>query len=168
MAKRYPDIGVCIYCGAGSYAPDSKRFLALEHIIPEGLSGDLELPQASCRACERAINPWETRLLKGNFLGARTFLGLETKRPKDRPQKLPLFDSSVKPERKVMVAIADYPFSMMMTQLPEPCALSGLPPQFAAETIWAHFSPHRIVNYYPENMGCVHSELPHSIRRLCM
>jgi len=138
LRKVYDPVGRCIYCGSTKYAPDSARFLATEHIIPEGISGGLELPQASCRRCERAINPWETKLLRGMLLGSRTYLKLETKRPKDRPGALPLFDTSVTPNRKMMVAIADYPISVLLTAYDAPSVLTGLPMKME-ETVWCRF-----------------------------
>ena len=139
LRKLYDPVGRCIYCGATTYAPDSARLLATEHIIPEALSGTRELPQASCRRCERAINPWETKLLLGMLLGSRTHLGLQTKRPKDRPGALPLFDTSVTPNRKMMVAIADYPINVLMTAYDTPSALSGAPFDRPEEAVWCHF-----------------------------
>lgn len=139
LAKRYHGVGLCIYCGSTTYAPDSNRFLGLEHVIPEALSGTLELPEASCRACERAINPWETRLLKGSLMGSRILLGLETKRPKDRPKRLPLFDTRATPNRKVMVDVGDFPVTIMLTAFDGPSALTGVPIQHATEKVWLHF-----------------------------
>lgn len=139
MGTRYPDVGRCIYCGETEYAPDSKRFLGLEHIIPEAISGDLELPQASCYSCERLINPWETRLLRGQLLGARTLLGLDTKRPKDRPTHLPLFDTSVTPNRKVLVDLGDCPVFIMLSTYDDPCAISRVPIEYTESRVWFNF-----------------------------
>lgn len=125
MRKTYPEVGRCIYCGATSYAPDSNRFLAREHIIPEALSGGLELPRASCRSCERKINKWEAMLLRGSLLGCRTYLDLETKRPKDRPRALPLFRPGPDPNPKVMIPIEDYPANLMLMAFDTPRLLSG-------------------------------------------
>lgn len=135
-AKTYAPVGRCIYCGSEHYAPDSTRVLGLEHIIAEALSGRFELPAASCKKCEQAINPWETKLTRGQMWGARTFMGLDTKRPKQRPNKLPLFDTSVVPNRKVMVDLEDCPIFIMQATYDAPCVLSGVPLEFAATKIW--------------------------------
>jgi hypothetical protein len=123
--KLFGPVGRCIYCGATKYAPGSQRPLAREHIIPEGISGDLVLLEASCRRCELKINPWETRLIKGALLGCKTHLGLATKRPSGRPTSLPLFDPRVHrrtgtTERKVMIPIKDYPISVLLVRFDAP------------------------------------------------
>src|ERR1700732_2915190 len=84
--------GRCIYCGSKAYAPGNTRGLGKEHTIPEAISGRLIMLEASCQKCERAINLWETRLLRGALLGCKTHLGLDTKRPSIRPKELFLFD----------------------------------------------------------------------------
>lgn len=140
LRKVYDPVGRCIYCGSTAYAPDSTRFLATEHIIPLALSGTLDLPQASCRRCERIINPWETKLLKGALLGCRTHLGLETRRPKDRPKALPLFDPRMTPDRKMMVPIEDYPASLLLATFDAPHLLTGVifgDDQVAG--VWMHY-----------------------------
>src|SRR3712207_8495388 len=63
----YPPVGRCIYCDAERYAPDSARGLAEEHIIPYGLNGDLVLPEASCRRCERITGRNDSLMLKGEI-----------------------------------------------------------------------------------------------------
>src|SRR3954447_14879910 len=45
--RVYPPVGFCIYCGT------RKGDLRRENIIPFGLGGNLILPKASCRDCER-------------------------------------------------------------------------------------------------------------------
>jgi hypothetical protein len=53
----YAAIKTCIYCGDPIYSHDPsirKHPLGAEHIVAEGLGGTLELPEASCQACEHA------------------------------------------------------------------------------------------------------------------
>jgi hypothetical protein len=137
--ELYPPIGKCIYCGADRYATDSRRFLAPEHIVPFALNGNLVLPQASCRKCERITGRTETLVLKGALLGCRTYLGLQTRSPKERPKALPLFDTTTKPERKVMVEIEDYPISLMLSRLTEPGVGSSGKRRMGQNGIWLHF-----------------------------
>lgn len=132
----YPEINKCIYCGATRYASDSNRFLAPEHIIPFGLNGNLVLPRASCRACERITGRVEALVLRGSLLGCRNYLGLRTRSPKDRPKALPLFDASVTPNRKVMVAIEDYPISLLLMQMEPPAILTGRPANIGHNGAW--------------------------------
>jgi hypothetical protein len=140
MAGRtYEPVGKCIYCGIDRYAPDSTRALGLEHIIPEGLNGELLLPNASCRDCERRINEAEQHLLKGTLLGCRTYLGLRTKRPKDRPEKLPLYDTSVEPPRRVMIPAEDFPACMLLVRLGVPLSLTNGKTQEPHMRPWACF-----------------------------
>lgn len=90
MSAHYPPVGRCIYCGATAFAPDSDRRLAPEHIIPYALGGDVELPEASCRACERVTGNIESIALNSHLLSVRRTLGLHsrTKKSKRKPQKL--------------------------------------------------------------------------------
>ncbi|WP_146770313.1 hypothetical protein [Mesorhizobium hawassense] len=61
-----------------------------EHIIPEAINGSLVLPQAACGRCEGAISKFEQYCMKQTLGPLRYALGLKTKRPKDRPETLPL------------------------------------------------------------------------------
>ena len=125
MPTRFSPAGACIYCGAAMYHPTSSRPLADEHIIPFGLNGDLILPESTCQACERMTGQFEAVVLRGSLLGCRSLLGLQTRRPKDRPKALPLFDTSFTPEKKYMIPIEDYPISLLLMQLDGPPILSG-------------------------------------------
>jgi hypothetical protein len=136
-------VGRCIYCGATKYAPRSQRPLAREHIIPEGISGDLVLLEASCRRCELKINPWETRLIKGALLGCKTHLGLATKRPGERPTSLPLFDPREHRrtgivERKVMIPIKDYPISVLLVKFDTPRIFNPASSHNLMDGAWLH------------------------------
>ncbi|EKS38743.1 hypothetical protein [Afipia clevelandensis] len=133
----YPAANQCIYCGATSYAVDSKRYLAEEHIIPFGLNGNVVIPRASCRRCERITGRTESIVLKGSLLGCRTHLRLQTRLPKDRPKVLPLFDPTTTPNRKVMVDIADYPISLLLMQLDQPAILTRRAADNSTSAVWS-------------------------------
>ncbi len=85
--KVFEPVGRCIYCGGC----ESK--LGDEHIIPQGLGGNMILPAACCDDCGRVIGAQlEGRLLhkiKGMFAAVRLRSGYKSKRPKDRPKSLP-------------------------------------------------------------------------------
>lgn len=143
--EYFGPIGHCIYCGATTYVPGRNQAPAREHIIPEGISGNLVLLEASCQHCERIINPWETRLLKGALLGSKTHLGLTTKRPSERPKELPLFDPRNERrvggrERKVMIPIRDYPISLILARFSAPRLFNpAIPYEILFDGAWIHF-----------------------------
>ncbi|UWU81171.1 HNH endonuclease [Bradyrhizobium huanghuaihaiense] len=117
---RYAPVKHCIYCGDTSYSQRRTK-LGDEHIIPEGLGGDLILPEASCAECERVINRTE-QFCQKNMLGPfRYQADLPTKRPKDRPKTLPaqkiMPDGS---EKTVQIPIAEYPVHLLLPKFPLP------------------------------------------------
>jgi hypothetical protein len=85
--KVFAPVGRCIYCNAHDCN------LGDEHIIPQALGGNMVLPLASCRGCERIIGAGlEGRILhktEGPFAALRLRLDFKFKRPKDRPKALP-------------------------------------------------------------------------------
>jgi hypothetical protein len=85
----YPGAGTCIYCGATRYS-DDREHLGNEHIVPLALGGDWILPRAACGACEGKLNSYEQYCHKLTFGTLRYQLELPTRRPKDRPEVLPL------------------------------------------------------------------------------
>jgi hypothetical protein len=87
MRKRvYPPVGQCIYCLSDSGGPFN-----VEHIIPGGLGGRLELPAASCHDCQRETSALELRVLRLFFGDARAHLGVRREqRRKKWPAKFPI------------------------------------------------------------------------------
>jgi hypothetical protein len=138
---RYPPVGRCIYCGATSYSADSTRPLAEEHIIPFALSGELVLPEASCRACEVAINTFEQPLLKyGALLGACLQLDLKTRNRADRPRTLPIFDVNNEPGKRVSLPLEEHPTDLILPALNPPNILTGAGAlQSNERELWAMF-----------------------------
>jgi hypothetical protein len=86
--KVYPPVGRCIYCLR------TNCDLGDEHIIPQALGGNMILRDASCRECETIIGAgFESRLThktQGMFANLRLRHDYKSKRPKDRPKKLPV------------------------------------------------------------------------------
>lgn len=123
---RYEPVGQCIYCdAAGSSLSD-------EHIIPYGLQGEWVLPQASCSACAKITGRFERTLLRGDWLAARSALGLRTRRPRSRPDNFEMFLRTAGSERKIQApsetnfAIVPLPiFPLPRTMSPEPETLTG-------------------------------------------
>lgn len=78
--RTYARVGRCIYCGA-------TAGLTREHIVPFAISGDLILPDASCKDCSRVTSSLETSLLKDSFGLIRNKYGYRTQNSKKRHNK---------------------------------------------------------------------------------
>lgn len=114
--KVYAAVGRCIYCGTDSYTPETPNKLALEHIIPLSLDGTLELPSASCQACERITGKIEQTVLRGSLWGIREQLGLKSRNKEGRPTTLPIFGvlKEGEPERRFDIPLEDYPTTLLL------------------------------------------------------
>lgn len=140
--KTYSPVSKCIYCGAGTYALNSNRRLAIEHIVPFGLSGTWELPEASCKECERVTGRIESMALNGALNGPRRFLGLKSRTKAEKAAKqLPLFVQVPGGEdQRVMVDVEDHPAWLYFPIFAEPAILSLLrgtsPPADALQGSW--------------------------------
>lgn len=73
--KHGEPIDQCIYCG-------SHAGLSDEHVLPYGLSGDIVLRKASCKACAAETSRLEHKLLRGHWWPYRQILGLKSRRAK--------------------------------------------------------------------------------------
>ncbi len=73
------NIGFCIYCGARFHSETSVKPPAEEHIIPEGLGGNLVIEHASCQRCADKINTFEGKLQKTLFHAPRKQLSIRGK-----------------------------------------------------------------------------------------
>ena len=81
---RYPDVGLCIYCGTTKELED-------EHIVPFGLGGNAVLPMASCRSCAGVTSRFERTVLRGPLRPIRVALGIQSRRKhRGAPTVLPL------------------------------------------------------------------------------
>jgi hypothetical protein len=118
---KYDPVGKCIYCDAPVYStkPGSRTSpFGGEHIIPEGIGGTLELPDASCQTCEDTTG----RLVEGDTLGRtlkalRVFLNLKKAGKGSHPKILPL-EVADQPDgrRRIIpdVPIDIYPIAFML------------------------------------------------------
>jgi hypothetical protein len=155
MTETFPPVRKCIYCDATVYAPDANRKLGDEHIIPLALDGDLVLPEASCRTCERLTGNDEAKLAGGIFLAFRTKHNFPSRsKKKDRPTHLPFFGR----DKRVELKVEDAPINLMMLRFDKPDLLN-LSRDNSSKTrkimLWrnidAEFSPHLAsegVDYY--------------------
>lgn len=118
----YPPVGRCIYCGT------TEGDLRREHIIPFGLGGNLILPKASCRACEKVTGKIEHHVLRHMMGHFRTKVALPTRRPKERPTALPLTTSKPgAPFQTKVVPTTEYPTVISMLRFLMPGLLVGRP-----------------------------------------
>jgi hypothetical protein len=66
----------CIYCGRMPPAV----LLEKEHVIPDGLGGDMVLADASCRSCGHVTSRHETHLMRVLFGDVRAIQGLRSRK----------------------------------------------------------------------------------------
>jgi hypothetical protein len=95
--ESFGPVGFCIYCGARG-AEDNP--ISDEHIIPEGMGGNLVLEMASCQKCAGVISAAEGFCQRNMFPGLRALYDLYGKqRKKTRPLAFPL---TIKTKRKLL------------------------------------------------------------------
>lgn len=101
--KSYPPYGKCIYC-------DGLDALTTEHIVPFGLGGNLELPQASCVRCAAETSKIERAILRGDLRPVRVFRALQSRRKHhDAPSVYPLVVVRGSVEETVDLPLENYP-----------------------------------------------------------
>jgi hypothetical protein len=95
MQKRYPSLGCCIYCGR---QPPTVR-LTEEHVIPQGLRGNITFEGASCgrekswetESCATITGRFEREYVRDAQDGLRTYLGIfGARRRNERRYKIPI------------------------------------------------------------------------------
>ncbi|MDO7837345.1 hypothetical protein Q4610_20065 [Sphingobium sp. HBC34] len=74
--RRYPEVGQCIYC----FKKPPEVVLTDEHIIADGLRGDLLLPKASCVDCAHITGRIEQLLMRRMLEQPRGALGLRSRK----------------------------------------------------------------------------------------
>jgi hypothetical protein len=122
---EYPPVGRCIYCGRDDVE------LTLEHIIPESLDGVLELPDASCAACQKIINRgYEWTIGRTMFGDFRIRHNIRSKRPKaKRPTTIRVeFQKADGSSFTETLSRKDYPAPLFMYKLGAASIMRGLPP----------------------------------------
>lgn len=122
IAHRYAPVGRCIYSRDG--ASHSKPY-DIEHIIPLSMGGRRELPQASCRACARCINRFETRFFRGTMETAREHLGLRGRQKIRHRDRLPV---TLLDGRTVSVPMEVHPSALFFPKLAPPGFMMGMDP----------------------------------------
>ncbi|XSC42109.1 hypothetical protein ACF1BQ_026550 [Bradyrhizobium sp. RDT10] len=125
---EYRPVGRCIYCGSSVYSNKAgirPSPLGAEHVIPEGLDGKLELPEASCHACEAATSRLERDVLLRTIKALRLYLRIRGKRRSSRPATLPLSVSENGVDRVIHMPVEDYPVFLNMPMYGTPGIFTG-------------------------------------------
>jgi len=104
------DVGRCIYCGA--HGPGVK--LQREHIIPYSLGSDTYLKNASCPCCAKITRDIETHVARNIYGHLRIHIGVQTRHPEQRPQKLPIRIVHRGLESRVELPINQHPFFLVL------------------------------------------------------
>jgi hypothetical protein len=143
QGRTYPGYGRCIYCGSDG-GVDGLRD---EHIIPFSLGGNTVIERASCRDCERIINPVDTHLARSVYGQFRIHANVQTRNPKDRPTTLPANVVIGGEERSVHLPIADHPYALGLPIWGEPGFLRSAPIDAPfPETLW------HVYHWTPDNL----------------
>jgi len=137
QGRRYPGYGRCIYCGSDGGADGLRD----EHVVPFSLGGNTLIEKASCRSCERAINPVDTHLARSVYGQFRIHANVQTRNPKDRPPTLPANFDIGGEDRTVHLPVSDHPFALALPiwDLPGILRCSPIGEPFP-ETLWHIYS----------------------------
>lgn len=113
--QKLNPVGFCIYCRASAKEVD----LTDEHIIPDGLGGDLVLPAASCKACATATSRAELHLLREAIQFPRGVAGLRSRKRKSAPPTADVtLDGELAAKAKPLDEAAPFMFAIFTTDLP--------------------------------------------------
>lgn len=131
--QKFPSPGECIYCGARDVE------LTDEHIIPFSLGANVEIVDASCKACAAITSEDEKELGRKVLFDYRLHLGIQTRRPKKRPKTLPArVVIAGGPEQTLDLPIADHPYFTAMPIWGLPGLLAGSQPRAKFEQESSH------------------------------
>lgn len=120
--KVYPSVGMCIYCG-------SDNDLTIEHVIPFGLGGKIELPDSSCRECAKITSDFEHTCLRTMYGPLRLLYDMPSRRKKKRPIVLPLKVKRMPDDEWTYTEVEQekYPFLILFPYFNVPLILSKPP-----------------------------------------
>jgi hypothetical protein len=120
LPHRYDPVGQCIYCGATDNLSD-------EHIMPLAIGGHWILPKASCRNCARITSKFEQSFCRTTYGPLRIQLDLPTRRKKERPQTLPVYDFSAgRKGEAIELPIDEHPTAVAFFKFAMPRIMRGL------------------------------------------
>jgi hypothetical protein len=114
------EIGKCIYCGT------TEGKLTDEHITPFGLSGRLELLDASCRRCADITRDIENTVL-GSMRAARAELKTKTRTKRSRKMSQPMLVEKNGRRFTIQVPLKDQWKVIRLPIFPLPAAIDNHP-----------------------------------------
>jgi hypothetical protein len=124
VGKKYPPVTACIYCGAKKFSTNLDRPLSDEHIVAEGLGGNLILPESSCGECAKKTGRIEGAVLRNMMWTPRLRLGIRGKSRK-RDMANFLFKATVDgKELPLKLPLADHPSILLLLAYQAPRVLS--------------------------------------------
>jgi hypothetical protein len=137
--RKYGPADSCIYCGASGHRVN----LTDEHIVPFGLNGQLILPRSSCEKCQEVTCEIERFCLRRMFIQARAHFRMKTRRPKERPDQLPVIIGRGNQAKEQFVPLLDHPFAAAMLILDQAGVISNLPmkTEFGLRAIYVFGAP---------------------------
>ena len=117
--KIYSPVGHCIYCG-------NTTGLTVEHVIPYGLGGRIELPESSCHECSKLTSAFEHTCLRTMYGPLRLLYDLPSRRRKKRPKTLPLKVKRTAKDQWSYIEVEQekYPFLILFPYFSMPKILS--------------------------------------------
>ena len=128
IGKLYEPPGKCIYCGKDA----ASNTMTDEHILAYGLGGNAVFDDASCKCCAKMTGRFEQICLRNLLIQSRTHLGIQTRRPKQRPDKLPVGVKEKSDDDNLnwlTVPVREHPFAIVLPVLEPPGFLVGRAPQ---------------------------------------
>jgi hypothetical protein len=131
-------IGLCIYCGASGKDVN----LTDEHIVQHALGADVYLKDASCLTCADITKRFEQHVARTIFGHHRIHKGVQTRRPEERPSKLPTRVLIRGIEYRKDLSIGDHPYFLAMPIWDQPAMLRGLRPSVEFDGLSAHLYYH--------------------------
>lgn len=116
----YDPVGRCIYCG-------ETKGLTVEHVIPYGLGGRIELPKSSCRKCCKLTSAFEHTCLRTMYGPLRLLYDLPSRRKEMRPKTLQLKVKRTPAEDWTYLDVEQekYPFLVLFPFFSMPNMLTG-------------------------------------------
>src|SRR5262245_49288389 len=118
--RKTIEIGKCIYCGT------TEGKLTDEHITPFGLSGRLELMDASCRPCADITREIENIVL-GSMKAARAELKTRTRDKRSRKMAQPMFVEKDGRKFSIQVPLKNQWKVIRLPIFPLPAAIDNRP-----------------------------------------
>lgn len=95
--------------------------------MPYGINGPWTLLRASCDACAKLTHRFERDTLRSLWPAVRNALAMQTRRPKERSNTLPLVVTRGGARETIHVSKADYPLYLPVPPFPAPGVVSGRP-----------------------------------------